>query len=99
MLSGHKVNYDKKTYKLKDCCARTAYLVNNHYFQTLLANFKDGVARLQKHWTNNNRGDTYWNSLQKKDNWFIIMPQICMQRPSFSDIEKKNVNYSRNIMK
>jgi hypothetical protein len=97
LLSGHNVSYNKKTYKLTECCARTAYLVNNHYFQTLLTNFKDGVACLQRHWSNHNRGDRYWNRLQKKDNWFIVMPQMCMQRPSFSDIEKKNVNYNKLV--
>lgn len=97
MLSGHEVNYDTKSYRLKNCCARTAYLVENHYYKTLLDNFKNGLFALNKEYINKFRGDRYWNQLQQRDRWYIVMPQICVQRCSFSDIEKKSVNYSGNL--
>lgn len=97
VLSGHEVSYNKQTYKLFSCCARTAYLVQNHYYETLLNNFKEGLARLQTNLMSQYRGDRYWNRIQARDNWYIIIPQMCIQRPSFSDIENKNVDYTRYL--
>lgn len=94
MLSGHSVKYNRKTYKLQNCCARTAYLVSNHYYQTLLNNYKTGLVLLEKDFRGSHRGDMYWNRLQERDKWYIIMPQMCMQQPSFSDIEKRHVDYT-----
>lgn len=95
LLSGHFVRYDKKTYKLNGCTGRTSYVVSNHYYQTLLDNYKDGLSSLLKQYIPIYRGDVYWQILHKKDNWFIIMPQLCVQRPSYSDIEKRQVNYTK----
>jgi glycosyl transferase family 25 len=97
MLSGHDVIYDKDTLKLQSCCARTAYLVNNHYYQTLLQNYKEGLELLKKEFKNQNRGDRYWNRLQKRDNWYLIS-NMCFQRPSFSDIERRHVDYTNHIL-
>uniref|UniRef100_A0A6C0ENS4 Glycosyltransferase n=1 Tax=viral metagenome TaxID=1070528 RepID=A0A6C0ENS4_9ZZZZ len=94
LLSGHDVFHNSKTYKLRDCCARTAYLVSNHYYTTLLNNYKEGLKLLIKEFKSPHRGDRYWNRIQQRDNWYIIMPQMCIQRPSFSDIEQRNVNYT-----
>lgn len=96
MLSGHNVKMTNIKHKLYSCCARTAYLVNNHYYHTLLSNFKDGLALLTNNYTGKHRGDIYWNQIQKRDNWFIIR-DMCIQRPSFSDIEQRMVNYSNFI--
>jgi len=97
VLSGHEVFYDVTTYKLKKCCARTAYLISNHYYQTLLNNYKTGLELLKKRFVSKNRGDRFWNRIQQKDNWYIVFPNIAIQRPSFSDIEKANVNYTSKI--
>jgi GR25 family glycosyltransferase involved in LPS biosynthesis len=97
MLSGHFVKYNTQTYKLQTSCARTAYLVSNHYYETLLNNYKEGLSLLEKKFIGSNRGDVYWNRIQEKDNWYIIMPQMCMQRPSFSDIEKRHVDYTHCV--
>lgn len=93
MLSGHEVKYNKTSYKLKHACARTAYLVSNQYYEKLLSNFKEGLGHLEKEYIGIYRGDRYWNRLQETDNWYIVIPQMCVQSPSFSDIEKKPVNY------
>lgn len=97
MLSGHEVNYHTRTYKLYNCCARTSYLVESHYYSTLLNNFKEGLELLQKEFKSPHRGDRYWNRLQQRDRWYIVMPQICKQRTSISDIEKQAVDYSSNL--
>ena len=92
MLNGHRVFYNSQTYKLKKCLARTAYLVSNHYFQMLIQNYKEGINNLKRSYIDIHRGDNYWNRLQEKDNWYII-PYMCKQRPSFSDIEQCVVDY------
>ena len=94
LLSGHFVKYDAKTYKLGNCTGRTAYVVSNHYFQTLLENYKEGLRGLMQEYVPKYRGDIYWNNLHKKNNWFIVMPQMCSQKPSYSDIEKTYKNYT-----
>jgi len=37
--------------------------------------------------------DVAWQSLQRTDRWYIFTPSIGSQRPSFSDIENKHVDY------
>lgn len=97
LLSGHEVRCNRNTYKLEYCCARTAYLVENHYYPILLDNFKTGLSMLEKQFIPKYRGDRFWNRIQERDKWYIIMPQVCIQKPSFSDIEQKNVNYTNNL--
>ena len=86
VLGGTYVTYDINTYKLTKTLTTTAYLVHNHYFQTLRDQFSNCL-------TNNNPIDKEWNLLIKADNWFIVQPNLCVQRTGYSDIEKKHVNY------
>ena len=93
LLSGAGVLYNSQTHKLNRSRTTTAYLVNNHYFQTLLENYKKGLELLKADYNNGiYRLDIYWIPLQKKDNWYII-PDMSIQRPSFSDVESCNVDY------
>lgn len=72
----------------------TAYIVRAHYYDKLLANFKQSVANLiagERYSTY--ALDQYWKQLQSVDNWIISIPLLGVQRPSFSDIEQKVVNY------
>lgn len=95
VLGGYSVNFDKKTFKLKDCCGRTAYLVSNHYYQPLFDNYKQGLELLKKSYVFAYRGDRFWNRIQRRDNWYVIVPKIANQRASFSDIEKRKVDYDK----
>jgi glycosyl transferase family 25 len=87
-------DYDPNTYKLKAGQTATAYLVSEHYYPTLLKNFKEGLALLES--TNDETKyclDQYWKLLQKKDNWFVVHPSLCVQRKSYSSICRAEVNY------
>lgn len=87
-------DYDPNTYKLKEGQTATAYLVSRHYYPTLLKNFKDGFAMLES--TKEEAKyclDQYWKVLQKKDNWFVVHPSLCVQRKSYSSICGEEVNY------
>jgi hypothetical protein len=76
----------------------TGYIVKKHYFQTLLNNYKEGVKLLMKEQNKSNyKIDKYWQILQNKDNWFLIIPPSIVQKEDYSDIEKKVTDF-RNYM-
>jgi len=76
----------------------TAYLVNNHYYDKLLENFKEGHNLLKETWNLPEFSlDQYWKKLQATDTWYLIKPSMSIQSPSYSDIEKKNVDYSSHF--
>jgi len=89
VLGGSNVRYDDKTYKLKKCSCTTAYLVFGHYYQTLLSNFKEGAELLENSYFRHNTFaiDQFWNKLQQQDNWYIIQPNMCVQRSLYSDTQ------------
>ena len=81
------------------CQTTTCYLVNGHYFDTLLQNMREGLDKLLKEPTNplDYAIDRYWLNLQKKDSWLLITPLTVIQREDYSDIENKRTDYS-NLM-
>ena len=81
--------------RIQNCQSTTGYIVNKHYYKTLLANFKEGVALLAKEPTN--KGfyaiDMYWKRLQVVHKWYLIIPVTVVQIESYSDVEEKVVDY------
>jgi glycosyl transferase family 25 len=78
---------DEKIGKIGYAQTTSGYLVNRHYFDTLLNNFKEGYQYLENtkiHWIY--AIDVYWKTLQAKDNWFYFKNRLGIQRKSFSDI-------------
>jgi hypothetical protein len=45
-------------------------------------------------WTLRFAIDQAWKNLQRVDRWFMVAPSMGHQRPSYSDIENKVVDYS-----
>jgi len=91
--------YDKLTYKLQKSQTTTSFLVNKHYYKTLLQNFKDGahgltLTKLPPMYAL----DMYWQRIQARDNWYLVAPSLVVQRPSYSDIEKKHVDYVKQFI-
>ena len=81
-------------FKVISAQSGNAYLVNKHYYQRLLNNFKEGLDKLE----NTKRYDIYaldqyWKNIQKTDNWYCIVPSIMIQKLSWSDIEGQIVDY------
>ena len=94
LLGGTFVNFDKSTLKLYSGQTTTAYLVSQHYYKKLLSNFIEGLLCFIK--TDDYLQyaiDKHWKKLQGQDNWYIIHPALLIQKPSYSYIEKTNVNY------
>lgn len=73
----------------------SAYLVSKHYYPRLLQNFEEGYHQLK--YTNNHQIfalDQHWKQLQKVDTWYVVSnPCMVYQKPDYSDIEKKYVDY------
>lgn len=71
-----------------------SYLIQNHYYQTLLANFKEAYECLKREGYGMFAIDQYWKQLQKKDKWYIVSnPCMIYQKPDYSDIENAYVDY------
>ena len=85
--------------KIHNCQSTTGYIVNKHYFLSLLNNFKEGLAFLLRDPTNKISFaiDVYWKQLQFRDNWYLILPLTVVQIESYSDIEERFVDY-KNLM-
>jgi hypothetical protein len=73
--------------------------VRRPYFETLVANFKDGLKKLVAEPGQQPKYaiDQYWKNLQRNDRWYLIVPITVIQRPDYSDISKKRVDYSRHM--
>lgn len=82
--------------RVANCQTATCYLVRQPYFQRLLANFKEGLKNLIA--TPRQQPiyavDQYWKRLQRTDRWYLIIPITVIQRPDYSDICKRHVDYS-----
>ena len=90
---------DDTCVKVSSCQTTTGYLVNGHYFDTLIDNFRTGIKKLMENPQSHilYAIDKYWFNLQKRDNWFLIIPLTVTQREDYSDIEKRATNYA-NVM-
>lgn len=88
---------DNTCIKVTRCQTTTGYIVKNHYFDTLIQNIRDGINKLMREPENHALYaiDKYWFQLQERDNWYLIIPLTVTQREDYSDIEKRQTNYTR----
>jgi glycosyl transferase family 25 len=95
LLGGSFIYYDQSSYRLYSGQTTTAYLVSSKYIPTLLANYEEGLKKLQAEPRMREiySLDIYWKRLQSRDNWYVIMPCLLYQVPSYSDIEGVFVDY------
>ena len=85
--------------KVSHCQTTTGYIIKSHYYDVLIKNFKEGVHKLLQNPDNHLKYglDKYWLSLQKKDNWYLIIPPTIVQLPGYSDILHKFTDYSYHL--
>ena len=88
---------DEVSIRVTHCQTTTGYIVRQHYYDTLIANIKEGVAKLMKNPEHHYYFaiDKYWIHLQKQHRWMLLIPLIVIQRPDYSDIEKRYTDYQR----
>ena len=78
-----------------------AYLLSRRYAATLLGCFAESIPHMEQwrslpsraHLVHRHAIDQVWKPLQRRDRWYIFNPAFGHQRPSFSDIEGRDVNY------
>jgi glycosyl transferase family 25 len=91
---------DDSCVRVSKCQTTTGYLVQRHYYDTLIANYKAGVGLLINE-PHNHRIyaiDKYWFHLQALHKWYLITPLTVVQREDYSDIEKRPTNYARPML-
>ena len=93
--------------QIGDYCARvfnnqtlTGYIVREHYYDKLIANFREGLKKLIANPENKREYaiDMYWKRLQTTDLYYFITPPTVSQREGFSDIEKRQTNYTHLML-
>ena len=75
-------------------------MVKSNYFDKLIINIEEGLNNLSNNLNrlNDFAIDQYWNKLQLVDNWLLLTPLTVTQRPDYSNIEKKVINYNRVML-
>jgi glycosyl transferase family 25 len=91
---------DDSCVRVSKCQTTTGYLVQRHYYDTLIANYKKGIECLIREPHNHviYAIDKYWFHLQALHKWYLITPLTVVQREDYSDIEKRPTNYSRAML-
>lgn len=83
--------------RVSNCQTTGCYIVCSRYYDKLIANFEESIAGLMTNPRDKSEFacDMYWKRLQCEDRWYLITPISIIQRPGYSDIEKKEVNYEK----
>jgi glycosyl transferase, family 25 len=103
LISGNNmlpyVHKDASCIKILNCLTTTGYLVKKDYYDTLIENYKEGIEKLLKEPTNKSYTiDRYWMELQRKHNWYLLVPLSVIQREDYSDIEKRVTNFKNYML-
>jgi glycosyl transferase, family 25 len=104
ILSGNNMppfeTIDDTCVQVSRCQTTTCYLVQQHYYDKLIQNFREGIHKLMREPHNHKLYaiDKYWFHLQQIDKWYLIIPLTVTQREDYSDIEKHTTNYSRAML-
>ena len=101
LLGGNNIapfeNIDNSCIKVSHCQTTTGYIVQKHYYDELIENIKTGLNYLirepNKHFFY--AIDKFWLKLQKRDNWYLLIPLSVIQKPGYSDIENRETDYSK----
>ena len=85
--------------QISNCQTTTGYIVKQHYYDTLIDNFREGLKKLIENPKNKREFaiDIYWKRLQTSDRWYIVLPLTVHQLEGYSDIEERDTDY-RGLM-
>jgi glycosyl transferase family 25 len=94
LLAAAYAKYDCASLRVESAQTATCYLVAAHYYDTLIANYKEGIAQFEATMKYDKYAlDQWWKQLQPRDRWYVMRPTLGYQRPSYSDIERTVVDY------
>ena len=86
--------YDEFLYRIKDAQTTSGYIVNSHYYDTLIDTWEKAVTMFEK--TDDATKytcDQSWKPLQVRDKWYCFKRRIGKQRAGYSDIQGGHVDY------
>jgi glycosyl transferase family 25 len=83
-----------------NCITTTGYIVQKHYYDTLIENYREGILKLMKEPEKKDMYaiDKYWLNLQMDHKWFMIVPPTVVQYENYSDIEEKDTNFNKFML-
>ena len=81
--------------RIKSGGTASGYLVKKNYIPKIISIYERDLNKYNttQEWSDEYCVDVSWVELQKVDLWYSFTPSIGIQRPSYSDIEKKKVDY------
>ena len=86
------------TQRVRKAYTSSGYIVQKHYYATMLQLFDDSIAGLSADSSKNVLGvhtlDAKWHRLQQSDRWYSVEPLLGLQRPSYSDILGRRTAYN-----
>jgi len=88
----HKEEHDDYVVVNRMYCG-TAYIVKAHFYDTMIENIRDGLTKIMETGNRDFSWDCYWIQLQQKHRFLLVNPLSVYQKPDYSDIEKREVNY------
>jgi glycosyl transferase family 25 len=90
----HSVN--QSCIRVFNCQTTTGYIVQKHYYETLITNFRESVQQLIRSKDKRLHAlDIYWKRLQQTGKWFMLTPIMAVQKEGYSNIENRYVDYRR----
>jgi len=86
--------------KVKNAQCTNAYIVRRHYYETLIQIWETAIIKFSQNPEQHGiyALDQYWKVLQKKDNWYLIIPPNIIQKPEYSNVENRMVDYTNCFM-
>ena len=81
--------------KVYEAQTASGYLVHSRFYDTLIQNLEDNLAPLEHtgaHWLHLN--DQCWKSVQPAAAWYYFNTRIGKQRPSYSDLANRFMDYN-----
>jgi len=78
--------------RVKACICAHAYIVNSHYYDTLIQNYEEGIQKRLKIANDMYHIDVYWIKLQMQHNWIGVIDPMCIQIESFSNVRSQTIS-------
>jgi len=96
MLGATFVTYDPETNKLNSGNTASSYLINASYYTTIidkLQSLLDNPDYDSLPYYEQIVDQKSYHDLQSTGNWFIVVPSLMIQRPGYSNLQFKKLNY------
>jgi GR25 family glycosyltransferase involved in LPS biosynthesis len=94
---GESTSFCIRTFNVQ---STTGYIVQQGYYDVLIANYREGVRHLMADPTNKREYaiDMYWKRLQQTGRWYTLIPLSVYQYASYSDVENRDVDYKHLML-